>query len=430
MNLKKTILALSVALTAASQAVAVKTTSKPGFDIEADKKLLVLPSGFYYLGEEADYEKPLHFYSPSTGIDVMTDVSVPSHTGANFEGMWTDPTTGKVFIAWEDGGMELREIVIMQIENNGKGTLIKEIEGYLPSMSNGYDGSGQCDIKIKDGYIIITDHSKPSIYTLGMEKGTLPVPSKINIEAPALGFVRITGDGVNFRRYPDANSPRLFKEVQEYYDGIETWEDEKEKGVAYILCHPSKGDVLPYYIPEINNDKWQPVIMTNGYSIPGIQGYVSSRFATPVGIDGISMGDDSILNKPGAISSTTRYIDKGKYEGLWINIQFQEMYDDGGIYFGKKVGDAVVFYASSPFPFYDEKISGVTKTAYGICYGNDRSCNAYADIVYGINLDIFKLDEKDIDTIYSAAIPTQSNRYLVKTEGVTRLLNLPATQAY
>lgn len=430
MNFMKTVLAFTVILAGASNLFAVKTASKPDLKIEDEEKLLVLPERFYYLGQEQDGERKLHCYIPLSGTDITTDVSVPSFMGTFIEGMWTDPATGKVFIAWEEGGMEIREIVIMQIENNGKGTLIKEIEGYLPSRNNGYDDSGHCDIKIKDGYIIITDHSKPSIYTLGMEKGTLPVPSKINIEAPSLGFVRITGDGVNFRRYPDANSPRLFKEVQEYYDGVETWEDEKEKGVAYILCHPSKGDVLPYYIPEINNDKWQPVIMTNGYSIPGIQGYVSSRFATPVGIDGISMGDDSILNKPGAISSTTRYIDKGKYEGLWINIQFQEMYDDGGIYFGKKVGDAVVFYASSPFPIYDEKISGVTKTAYGICYGNDRSCNAYADIVYGINLDIFKLDEKDIDTVYSAAIPTQSNRYLVKTEGVTRLLNLPATQDY
>ena len=435
MNIRNIVFTLSVVLTATSQSFAIVTTNKSGLNIEAGEKILVLSDRFYYLGQEKDSERQLHFYTPSTGIDVTTDVSIPTFMGY-LEGMWIDPASGKVFIAWEEGGMEIREINIVQIEKNGEARPVKVISGFLPRGANGYTTDGQCDIKIKDDYIVITENNKPSVYTLGMKKGSLPIPSKMKIEDPGIGFVKITGDGVNVRKYPDAKSPRLVRESQEFYAGIRSWDDEKEKGVSYEPCHPLKGALLPYYTSGTYPDDWQSVIIEPDYSNGATQGYVSSRFTCPVEIEPIIpksacpaiIPKDKRYNydfKPTEmVERETRYIDKGKYEGLWINVLEPGMDEDGAIYFGKKVGDVIVFYAESEYPDYDDKVSGILKTENDLIYGKDKSGNIYGD-EYGQQFDIFKLDEKDIETIYSSATPFECGRYLVKVGGEKRIIELP-----
>lgn len=371
MNFIKTFLTFTVILAGTSSSFAVKTASKPGLKIEDKEKLLVLPERFYYLGQEKDYQRQLHCYVPLSGTDITTDVSVPSYIGSFIKGMWSDPATGKVFIAWEEGGMEIREIYIMEVKKNGEATLIKEITGYLPRGVNGYDTSGQCEIEIKDNYIVITEQNQPAVYTLGMKKGSLPVPSKMKIDNPDLGFVKITADGVNVRQMPNAKSPKLLREEQEFYVGMLTWEDEKEKGVTYVPCHPAKGDIIPYYTSLTHPVDWQPVIMDN-YK----QGYVSSRFTAPVEVGKIVprmtrpevIPEDELyghqFSASEIIDRSTRYIDNGKYKGLWINIEFPGMEEEGGIFFGKQIGDVVVYYSYSPLPSYDENVFGVKKTDY------------------------------------------------------------------
>lgn len=432
MNFIKTILAFTVILAATSNLFAVKTVSKPDLKIEDKEKLLVLPERFYYLGQEQEGVRQLHCYIPLSGTDITTDVSVPSFMGTFIEGMWTDPATGKVFIAWEEGGMEIREIHIMEVKKNGEATQIKEITGYLPREVNGYDTSGQCDFKIKDNYIVITEQNQPAVYTLGMKKGSLPVPSKMKIDNPDLGFVKITADGVNVRQMPDAKSPKLLREKQEFYDGIMTWEDEKEKGVTYVPCHPAKGDILPYYASLTHPEDWQPVIMDN-YK----QGYVSSRFTTPVEMGKIVprmtrpavIPEDELygyeFTSSEIIVRSTRYIDNGKYKGLWINIEFPGMEEEGGIFFGKQIGDVVVYYSYSPLPSYDKNVFGVKKTENGLSFGEDLSAGDSYGFAMGNDIDIFKLDENGIESIYSTAIPFERGRYLVNVDGSLRKVELP-----
>lgn len=432
MNFIKTILAFTVILAGTSNLFAVKTASKPDLKIEDKEKLLVLPERFYYLGQEKDYQRQLHCYIPLSGTDITTDVSVPSFMGTFIKGMWTDPTTGKVFIAWEEGGMEIRKIHIMEVKKNGEATQIKEITGYLPRAVNGYDTSGQCGIEIKDNYIVITEQNQPAVYTLGMKKGSLPVPSEMTIDNPGLRFVKITADGVNVRQMPDAKSPKLLREKQEYYEGALAWEDEKETGFIYIPCHPSKGDILPYYASLTHPEDWQPVIMDN-YK----QGYVSSRFTTPVEMGKIIPS----MTRPAAIPRekmfeheftsseiivrSTRYIDNGKYKGLWINIEFPGMEEEGGIFFGKQIGDVVVYYSYSPLPSYDKNVFGVKKTENGLSFGEDLSAGDSYGFAMGNDIDIFKLDENGIETIYSTAIPLDWGRYLVNVDGSLRKVELP-----
>ena len=437
MNFKKTILAFTVILAGTSNLFAVKTVSKPDLKIEDKEKLLVLPERFYYLGQEQEGVRQLHCYIPLSGTDITTDVSVPSFMGTFIEGMWTDPATGKVFIAWEDGGMEIREIHIMEVKKNGEATQIKEITGYLPRAVNGYDTSGQCGIEIKDNYIVITEQNQPAVYTLGMKKGSLPVPSEMTIDNPGLGFVKITADGVNVRQMPDAKSPKLLREKQEFYEGIMTWEDEKEKGVTYVPCHPAKGDVLPYYISGNITADWQPVIIGPDYSNGAKRGYVSSRFTTPVEMGKIVPR----MTRPAAIPRdkmfeheftsseiivrSTRYIDNGKYKGLWINIEFPGMEEEGGIFFGKQIGDIVVYYSYSPLPSYNENILGIKKTENGLSFGEDLSAGDSYGFAMVNDIDIFKLDENGIESIYSTAIPFEWGRYRVNVDGSLRKVELP-----
>ncbi|GEM_PF-3587449 len=432
MNFIKTFLAFTVILAGISSSFAVKTASKPGLKIEDKEKLLVLPERFYYLGQEKDYQRQLHCYVPLSGTDITTDVSVPSFMGTFIEGMWIDPATGKVYIAWEEGGMEIREIHIMEVKKNGEATQIKEINGFNPRGANGYDASGQCGIEIKDNYIVITENSKPAVYTLGLQKGSLPVPSRMKIDNPDLGFVKITADGVNVRQLPDAKSPKLLQEKQEYYEGMLTWEDEKETGFVYIPCHPSKGDILPYHASLTHPEDWQPVIIDN-YK----QGYVSSRFTTPVGMGKIvprmtrpaAIPEDELFGHEFTSSEiivrSTRYIDNGKYKGLWINIEFPGMEEDGGIFFGKQIGDVVVYYSYSPLPSYDENVFGVKKTEDGLSFGENLLAGDIYGFTMGNDIDIYKLDEKGIETIYSTAIPLGRGRYLVNVDGSLLQVELP-----
>lgn len=436
MNFIKTFLAFAVILAATSSSFAVKTASKPGLKIEDKEKLLVLPERFYYLGQEKDYQRQLHCYVPLSGTDITTDVSVPSFTGNFIEGMWTDPATGKVFIAWEEGGMEIREIHIMEVKKNGEATQVKEITGYLPRAVNGYDTSGQCGIEIKDNYIVITEQNQPAVYTLGLKKGSLPVPSKMKINNPGLGFVKITADGVNVRQMPDAKSPKLLQEKQEYYEGTLTWEDEKKKGFIYIPCHPSKGEILPYYTSETHPNDWQPVIIVPDYSNGAIRGYVSSRFTTPVEMGKVvprmtrpaAIPEDELFGHEFTSSEiivpSTRYIDNGKYKGLWINIEFPGMDEEGGIFFGKQIGDVVVYYSYSPLPSYDENVFGVKKTENGLSFGKNLLAGDTYGFTMGNDIDIYKLDENGIETIYSTAIPLEWGRYLVNVDGSLREVEL------
>ena len=125
------------------------------------------------------------------------------------------------------------------------------------------------------------------------------------------------------------------------------------------------------------------------------------------------------------IVRSTRYIDNGKYKGLWINIEFPGMEEEGGIFFGKQIGDIVVYYSYSPLPSYNENILGIKKTENGLSFGEDLSAGDSYGFAMVNDIDIFKLDENGIESIYSTAIPFEWGRYLVNVDGSLRKVELP-----
>lgn len=409
----------ALALTGIAQVMAVKTVRRPGLEVPDEEKVLVLSDRFYRFVTDGDTRSArLHCYYPGSGLDVELDdlEYYPSYSSERW--IWHDPAGGKVFFAWEDGGNEVREIHIYEIDADNRLHSRMELTGYLPTQWNYGDTSKKSSLRIRDGYIELkgcldSDTYINGIYDLGMNRGSFPVPSRMNVSPVEVDFFEITGSGINVRTEPDIKAPKLIEEYDEYGCG-DSWltAENDRSGSPYRPYRLDKGDIKVCPRGTGNISGWQYVG----------EGYVSADFVSPVSPEPVDVGR-IIAEKgvwTGSGTNILRHIDGGRYEGLWIGLELPGMDSAGALLFGKTVGDMVVFYGECGLPWYNAEVAGLVSDGRGgLCYGDDRG-----NPDNGCGYDIAKITEGDIDLLYPTAIPAEWQRYIVILNGKTHIFGM------
>lgn len=404
-------------LMTASQSKAITTLKRPGFSLPDEEKALILPDRYFYFEDTEDgpegASRRLHCYDNISRTDVATDVYIPSFM-SKVEGIWQDPVSENVFVAWEEGGMEIRELYVMGIDNNFKASKYLHLNGFLPTKWNDYDTSAICHIKLKDNYVEAkgsdekTGERINAIYTLGMKKGSYPPPSKIKVDSVAYKFVEVLADGVNIRKEPNAKSPKLG--ITGYYDyemadddnAEYAWENEEKTIKTY---HPRKGSILESggYVTE----GFVPVRVVGKY------GFISSEFVNDL--------EPESLQPP--FKAPYEYekihcVEEGKYKGLYM----YSLGEWAPIYFGKKADNQIVFFGVLSQGFtYDENETEMVESQYGFTFGKNRAMFPEGSD-RGIP-DVEKFTEKDLDFLYPYVSPVDKDSFLVRLKGTNLFIS-------
>ncbi len=420
--MKRLFILLVAMIAVVTQAMALKAVKKPGFKLPDEEKVLILSDKYFYLKDVVDEYgettgRCLHCYNTDIQTDVAMDVHIPSFM-ATMGGMWQDPVSGNIFITWEEGGMEIRELYVKEIDKDLVTTTCLQLTGCLPTQWNNYDSSRICNIKVNDGYVEVKGYNEENetyindIYTLGMKKGSFPPPSEMKVEPVAVKFVKVTADGVNVRKEPDTKSSRLG--ITAYYgseddDNAEyAWEDEERIIKPY---HPHKSTILI-------SGGWETEGFVN-VKVMGKDGFISSRFVSDI----IPAPLQSFLVVPYS-DWKAHEVKDGKYKGLWM----YSMGQHHPIYFGKKTGNQIVFFGIFFEGFvYEENAPGLMKSekyrnGEYICFGKNRAW--YPDETeFGIP-DVAKFTDEDIDFLYRYVKPLEREFFLVNLDGKDMFMSI------
>lgn len=365
--------------------------------IEESDIALRMPYQYYYFSDDVvdgDEVRRLHCYYPKTEVDVTLDFTLDDPL-AVVEAAWHDKANDHSYIAINQGGLEVRELIIYKITKKNSISEEMHLEGYTPRAYNNYDTSMQCGAAVVDNFVEIEGIKDGliihEIYNFDLTPVTLSDVPNINLSPRDIGFVKINADGVNIRKQPNSKAPRLgyfyCSECEDTdYENPELWEDDPEGKKPFTPFHPVKGSI--YWYPKLKSiiDGWHPLNEDQ---------YVSAKFVEEVIPEPITMSTD--------FDRYDLYIVKqGKHAGLCIYM-IEDGMDEGSLHFGK-IDDAgiIQFYGMSGVPHHNSGIKGFQWLDDGFYYGSDYEMPYQWG--YG-PLNLRKLTTKDIDLLLSKSKP-------------------------
>lgn len=390
---------------------ALLATSAPAPVVEESDILLKLPYQFYYLTDKTDSDgiegRQLHCYYPNTEVDVTLDLFIPSIFGY-VEAIWHYPDNDHTFIAVNEGGNEIRELSLYAISHKNEILPIIKLDGYLPTKYNDYDESQMCGIKVfKDKVHIkgcISGTTLDQYLTLGLNLLPLLPPSEISIPPCHIKAIKVNTSGVNIRREAGTNAG-IWGYIDDPYDWgsceeRETiWSDFCDNKTRFKAIHPEKGEIFIGPADNKAPNGWQPIYILASDNTK--TGYISSRFVDVIETVDITPGMTLFDQWWGP---QIKYINSGKYKGLWI-YYIIGMEGEETMLFGKTVDGKIVFYGKCDGPYYNRQtpdMKGIQLDSGKLLFGDELGLSNSVDV-----LDINKLSEKDLDTIFSVAKYTE-----------------------
>lgn len=418
--------AIIIVLTFVSNGFAAVPMLRPGLNIDESLKIISLPYQYYYLEEVKSGEneglQQLHCYYPKTEVDVALDYHFLT-SNPRIADIWYDKATESVYFV-EDQGGELQYFVFNKINRENEISEVMVLEGMRPCAINGYSNYYLSWWDRQGDIIIIHDSPKSDnggekyeVYDLSLRPTSVPYPSKMEIKPEReVKYVKVTADGVNIRRAPTPNAPKLG-----YWRCLEcegsdaenplAWENErKNETPPFTTWHPEKGyrfKVSDYAIPSeewcgVDVDvKWQSDIA-----------YISSKFVEDDPVLQIKV-DEPLSDE--WLQNRVMTVRDGKYKGMWVYCQDEGMDQARMILVGKIVNKEVVFYAyisNLVFDDFRDIVKTVKLEGDDIVIGKER---LKEDEWGNYSIDLSKFTEPEFDMIFKKAKMTDPfNRPTIK----------------